>query len=117
MLIPFDKLKAEFNRVLLALNFSEDKADSIAQIFAENSRDGVYTHGLNRFPTFVQYIKDGYVIPDAEPTKAAGFGSLEQWDGHLGPGILNARFCMNRAIELGRENGIGCVAIRNTNHW
>jgi 3-dehydro-L-gulonate 2-dehydrogenase len=57
------------------------------------------------------------VIPDAEPVKEGGFGSLEQWDGQLGPGMLNAKFCMNRAIELANENGIGCVAIKNTNHW
>ncbi len=117
MTVPFDELKSEFNRVLLSLNFRQDKAEDIAQIFAENSRDGVYTHGLNRFPTFVQYVKDGQIAPDAEPTKEGGLGSLEQWDGHFGPGILNAKFCMARAIELANENGIGCVAIKNTNHW
>ncbi|HTI60846.1 3-dehydro-L-gulonate 2-dehydrogenase [Mucilaginibacter sp.] len=117
MTIPFEKIKAEFKRVLLSLNFSDSKADECAQIFAENSRDGVHTHGLNRFPTFVQYVKDGYVVPDAEPTKEGGFGSLEQWNGNLGPGMLNARFCMDRAIGLATESGIGCVAIKNTNHW
>jgi 3-dehydro-L-gulonate 2-dehydrogenase len=117
MLIPFEDLKSEFKRVLLSNAFTQDKADEIAQIFAENSRDGVHSHGLNRFPTFIQYVKDGYVMPDAEPVKEGGFGSLEQWDGSFGPGMLNARFCMNRAIELANENGIGCIAIRNTNHW
>src|SRR6201996_7905661 len=117
MLIAFDTLKAEFKRVLLAYGFSENKAGQCAQVFAENSRDGVHSHGLNRFPTFIQYVKEGLVVPAAEPTREAGFGSLEQWDGHLGPGMLNAKFCMNRAIELANENGIGCVAIRNTNHW
>ncbi|HEY0245210.1 MAG TPA: 3-dehydro-L-gulonate 2-dehydrogenase, partial [Mucilaginibacter sp.] len=54
---------------------------------------------------------------DAEPTKEGGLGAIEQWNGNLGPGILNARFCMSRAIELANENGIGCIAIKNTNHW
>jgi 3-dehydro-L-gulonate 2-dehydrogenase len=117
MLIPFEELKAEFNRVLLSVKFGKEKADQIAEIFAENSRDGVYTHGLNRFPTFIQYVKDGQIDPDAEPTKEGGLGSLEQWDGHLGPGILNAKFCMAHAIELANESGIGCIAIKNTNHW
>jgi 3-dehydro-L-gulonate 2-dehydrogenase len=117
MLIPFEQLRSEFNRVLLSLGLGEERASRCATIFAENSRDGVYTHGLNRFPTFVQYVKDGLVIPNAEPTKEGGFGAIEQWNGHLGPGILNARFCMDRAINLAKENGIGCVAIKNTNHW
>src|SRR5258707_14992430 len=98
MRVPFEKLKSEFKRVLLSLNFSEEKANLCATIFAENSRDGVYTHGLNRFPVFVEFVKEGLVRPEAEPTKETTFGSLEQWNGNLGPGILNARFCMDRAI-------------------
>ncbi len=117
MLIPFEDLKSEFKRVLLSLAFKEVKAGRLATAFAENSRDGVYTHGLNRFPSFVEYTNAGFVIPDAEPTKEGAFGSLEQWNGNLGPGILNASFCMDRAIELAKANGIGCVAIKNTNHW
>jgi len=117
MTIPFEKLKSEFKRVLLSLGFTAEKAGVCATIFAENSRDGVYTHGLNRFPTFVEYVKKGLVYPDAEPTKENTLGSLEQWNGNLGPGILNARFCMDRAMELASENGVGCVAIKNTNHW
>jgi len=117
MRVPFEKLVAEFKRVLVPLGFTDEKAGRCATIFAENSRDGVYTHGLNRFPTFVGVVKDGMIKPDAEPTKETAFGALEQWNGNLGPGMLNAEFCMDRAIALANENGIGCVAIKNTNHW
>ena len=117
MRVPFEKLQSEFKRVLLSLNFTDEKAALCADIFAENSSDGVYTHGLNRFPVFVQFVKEGLVKPDAEPVKENAFGALEQWNGNLGPGMFNARFCMGRAIELATKNGIGCVAIKNTNHW
>ena len=117
MRVPFEELKAEFKRVLTALDFPDEKAELCAAVFAENSRDGVYTHGLNRFPTFVQYIQEGVIDAAAEATKVSALGALEQWDGNLGPGMINARFCMNRAISLAKDNGIGCVAIKNTNHW
>ncbi|MBB6111707.1 3-dehydro-L-gulonate 2-dehydrogenase [Mucilaginibacter lappiensis] len=117
MRVPFEKLKAEFKRILLNLDFTTEKAEKCATIFAENSRDGVYTHGLSRFPVFVQFVKGGWVKPDAEPVKEGGLGAIEQWDGNYGPGMLNAGICMNRAMELANENGIGCVAIKNTNHW
>jgi len=117
MNIPFEKLKSEFKRVLLSLDFDEEHAEKSATIFAENSRDGVYTHGLNRFPTFVQYVKDGLIVPNAKPTRTGGFDAIEQCDGHLGAGTLNATFCMGRAINLAHQYSIGCVAIKNTNHW
>ncbi|MBS7563980.1 3-dehydro-L-gulonate 2-dehydrogenase [Mucilaginibacter sp. Bleaf8] len=117
MRISFEQMQAEFKRVLLKNGFAENKANECATIFAENSRDGVYTHGLNRFPVFVQYLKDGLINPDAAPSPDDSMGLLERWDGNLGPGMLNARFCMDRAISLAQQHGMGCVAIRNTNHW
>lgn len=117
MRVPFEELKAEFKRVLSNLDFTENKAELCAQTFAGNSRDGIYTHGLNRFPSFVEYIREGLVKPYAEPTLENSLGAIEQWNGNFAPGILNARFCMKRAMELANENGMGCVALKNTNHW
>jgi len=117
MKIPFEKLQAEFLRVLLKQGFEPDKAAQCATIFAENSRDGIYTHGLNRFPVFVDYIQQGLIDSYALPTLENTLGLIEQWNGNLAPGMLNAQFCTNRAIALAKEHGIGCVAIRNTNHW
>ncbi|HVW98451.1 MAG TPA: 3-dehydro-L-gulonate 2-dehydrogenase [Mucilaginibacter sp.] len=117
MRIPFDQMHAEFKRVLLSVDFTDEKASKCAHIFATNSRDGVYTHGLNRFPLFVQYVKEGLVNPAAEPVQESAFGALEQWNGNLGPGVLNAQVCMDRAIKIAAKNGIGCVALKNTNHW
>jgi 3-dehydro-L-gulonate 2-dehydrogenase len=53
----------------------------------------------------------------AEPEVVARFGALERWNGKRGPGNLNALAAMDRAIALGREHGLGCVALANTNHW
>lgn len=117
MRIPYQQLKAEFKRVLINLNIKDSIADACATIFTDNSRDGVYSHGLNRFPVFVEYIKENLIDMDAVPTPVSSFAAIEQWDGNIGPGVLNARFCMDRAINLAKDNGIGCVAIKNTNHW
>uniref|UniRef100_UPI0032175188 3-dehydro-L-gulonate 2-dehydrogenase n=1 Tax=uncultured Draconibacterium sp. TaxID=1573823 RepID=UPI0032175188 len=115
--VSFSDMKAEFTRVLLKNKFTEEKALQCAEIFATNSLEGIYSHGIYRFPRFVDYIQKGYVKPDAEPEQIHSAGALEQWDGNLGPGILNAQICTNRAIEIAGKNGIGCVALGNTNHW
>lgn len=115
--VSFDEMQKEFKRILVKHNFAEDKADTCARIFVTNSLEGIYSHGVYRFPRFVNYIQKGFVIPDAEPEKISGIGAIEQWNGNLGPGPLNAEFCTKRAMELASGNGIGCVAIANTNHW
>lgn len=115
--IAFDELKAEFKRVLLKKGCNDDIAELCAQLFTETSCDGIYSHGVNRFPRVVEYIDKGYIKLNATPVKIDGIGGFERWDGQLGLGNVNAKLAMDRAIALAREHGIGCVALRNTNHW
>jgi 3-dehydro-L-gulonate 2-dehydrogenase len=72
---------------------------------------------LNRFPRFIEAIRNGIVDIHATPELIAGHGAMEQWDGRRGVGNLNAHASMSRAISLARTQGVGCVALRNTNHW
>ena len=116
--ISFDKMVAELNRVLLKIGFTPERAELCAKVFTETTRDGVYSHGVNSFPSFVRNAREGNGINrHAEPEKGTAFGVLEQWDGKLGPGILNACASMDRAVEIAKEHGMGCVALKNTNHW
>src|SRR5215813_13777935 len=110
-------MSAEFKRILLKHNFSPAKADQCAEIFTASSIDGVYTHGVNRFAKFIEYATKGYIKVDAEPSLKNKFGAIEQWDGDLGPGPLNATFATERAMQLADSSGIGCVSLSNTNHW
>jgi len=117
MRIPYDQMKSEIKRILLHRGFEEEKAEIAASIITDNSCDGVYSHGLNRFPNIVQNIDDGFIKPDLVPIKVNSLGALEQWDGQMGFGPINASMAMDRAIELAGQYGIGSVALRNTNHW
>ena len=102
---------------MLRLGLTPDRAQLCAQLFAETTRDGVYSHGLNRFPRFRAMVENGSIDVHVTPTLSAAFGAIERWDGHRGIGNLNARSSMQRAVELARAHGIGCVALANTNHW
>jgi len=115
--VPFDDLYAALDRTMQRLGMAPDRAAQCARLFAETTRDGVYTHGLNRFPRFSEQVANGSVDVNAEPTQTAGLGAIERWDGHRGVGNLNAITCMQRAIDLAKQHGIGGVALGNTNHW
>ncbi len=115
--IQFDEMKAEFKRVLIKKGCDDASADLSAQLMTETSCDGVYSHGVNRFPRVIDYIEKGYIDLKAKPTRLEGMGAFERWDGNLGLGNVNAKLSMDRAIALAKEFGIGCVALANTNHW
>jgi 3-dehydro-L-gulonate 2-dehydrogenase len=115
--VPFSELREALHRAMLRLGLAGDRAELCARLFAETDRDGIYTHGLSRFPRFEAMILNGSIDIHAEPTRVSGLGSLERWDGHRGPGNLDAYAAIHRAIALAKQNGIGGVALGNTNHW
>ena len=115
--IAFGELEAGVRAVLLGMGAEAMPAELCARLFAETTRDGVYTHGLNRFPRFAAMVRTGVVQLNAAPTRVTGFGSLERWEGNAGAGNVNAHLSMRRAMELAQQYGVGCVALRNTNHW
>ncbi len=78
MRVPFGELHDTLRRALVATGMEADRAALSARLFAEASRDGVSSHGLNN---------------------------------------LNAHDAMAAAVGIARAYGIGCVALRNTNHW
>jgi 3-dehydro-L-gulonate 2-dehydrogenase len=117
ILITAAEMHARLCDILKKNSFDEERAMQCASIFTGNSVDGVYTHGINRFPRFVEYIQQGFVKPGASPSLTHKFNSIEQWDGNLGPGPLNAAHATTTAMKLAEEYGIGCLALSNTNHW
>ncbi|TVR01519.1 MAG: 3-dehydro-L-gulonate 2-dehydrogenase [Spirochaetaceae bacterium] len=117
MRIAYADIVTELSRVLRRHGMAADRAAESAQLFADNTLDGVASHGVNRFPRVVSYIEKGYIDVGAQPELEASLGAIERWNGHQGMGNLNARYCMSRAIELAQMHGIGAVALHNTNHW
>ena len=82
--VAYQEMANEFARVLTARGFSAEDAQAAAEIFAQNSLAGVYSHGLNRFPRLVS------------ASCVLSFGNMERWDGHRGFGPLNAKRAMSR---------------------
>ncbi len=117
MRVPYETMVGEFKRVLAKKGFTEERAQAAAEIFAQNSLAGVYSHGLNRFPRVVEYLEKGEIDPDIVATCDLQLGAFERWNGHRGFGPLNAKLAMDRACELAKEYGIGIVALGNNNHW
>jgi len=117
MLIPAEKMREVFFSVLMKYGFEKEKAQACAEVFTTNSIDGVYSHSVNRFVSFIKLVEKGYVIPNNEPERVYGINALEQWDGKLGAGVINAMKATHRAMQIARDHGMGCVALANTNHW
>lgn len=117
MKVKYEDLLKKFQDILESRGFSPEHAAGAAAVFAKNSLDGVYSHGVNRFPRVISYIDKGEIDAEAIATCESTMGAMERWDGHRGFGPLNAKLAMDRACELAKEHGVGIVALGNNNHW
>ena len=117
MTISSAEMQSTLYELFLKYGFNETKAKILADTHTENTLMGVNSHGINCIPAFINLVKKGIVKINEEAEQVGAFGSIERWDGRYGSGVINARKCTDRAIELAKDHGMGLVALRNTNHW
>lgn len=117
MTISAKQLQKVLYDLFIKYGFGPEKSALMATIHIDSTLAGISSHGINRVPLFIEYVEKGIVKVNAKLEKVAGMGSMERWEGNFGPGSINATKCTQRAIELAKENGMGLVALRNTNHW
>ncbi len=117
MRVDYYEMRSVFERVLEKYGIGGEDGILLSRLFADSSRDGVYSHGLNRFPSFIRDIENGIVDVKKRALRTLSLGALERWDGQRGPGPLNAAAATLRAVELAREYTVGVVGLSNTNHW
>ena len=84
-------------------------AEILSQIIYDNTLDGVYTHGINRFPRIVGNIDSGILDVNAEMEKVSSCGVVEAYDGHFGIGPVNAYRAVQRAVEIAHDKGTGLL--------
>jgi len=115
--VTYSELVHILDSILKHYDFDEKDAKLCAEIFAENTLVGVASHGLNKIPLFVELLNKGYIDPHAKPALENSFNAFEQWNGNFGAGPLNAHFISIKTTELAEKFGIGCIALKNNNHW
>lgn len=117
MKVSFDELKIAINRALVKAGVKEEDAQLLAEVHAVSTLKGVNSHGLNRVPRLIDFIHKGWVVAEARMELVNAFGAIENYDGNLGFGVINALDASDRAVELAKEHGIAMVSLKNTTHW
>ena len=94
----------------------EADAVKVAELMLEADLTGADAHGVFRLPQYVKRFKLGGLnsCPDIKVNRTAPATALV--DGDNGMGHLVVARAMETAIELARENGVGWVGLRMSNH-
>jgi L-2-hydroxycarboxylate dehydrogenase (NAD+) len=78
---------------------------------------GVDSHGVGMLPRYREWHRRGYIVPAAVPQVERDAGPTATIDGRQGWGHYVGSVAMELAIAKARAHGVGCVAVRNSNHY
>jgi LDH2 family malate/lactate/ureidoglycolate dehydrogenase len=99
-----------------AVKVPEKHARTVAKHLVENNILGHHSHGVIRIISYVDFIKKGTLIPDAEPEIAEESMTTAQVDGNWSFGQVAATFATETVIKKAKSAGIACASVRNLSH-
>lgn len=117
MFIDYEEVRETLFKVFQKAGLDNYSALICAEVHTDSSAAGVESRGLNPVPRFLEYLEKGYMNPEGVMELYYISGPVEQYDGNLGIGIINALEASDRSIEIAEEYGVGIVTLKNTTHW
>src|SRR4051812_47142442 len=97
--VALDQLISHLEMLFEREGVAAARARRLAELYAQASADGVYSHGVHFVPHVLRWLRERIVIDTGtDPKLIASFGAMERYDGQLGLGALNADFCIERAM-------------------
>lgn len=102
---------------LLRRGVPEEPAGWVADGLIGTSLRGVDTHGVRLFPTYVAELDGGRSLPNPTLRFSGEARAARVLDAGHALGLVAGRVASDEAVRLARENGVGAVAVRNSNHF
>jgi ureidoglycolate dehydrogenase (NAD+) len=122
MTLPAATLDRIMRSALLRRGLSAEHAGWVVDGLLETSLRGIDTHGVRLFPTYVAELDGGRsrARPELAWVDGTGGGNARAarlLDAGGALGLVAGRFACGEAVRLARENGVGAVAVRGSNHF
>ncbi|HWF74836.1 MAG TPA: Ldh family oxidoreductase [Solirubrobacteraceae bacterium] len=115
--VEVDELRGWVLRLLATLEVSDRAAQTTADSMLHANRRGLDSHGVVYLGVYARRLREGIIRGDAEPEIVHDLGALAVLDAHRAPGAYAARIAIEWCCETARRQGVGAVAVRNSNHF
>ena len=117
-------MKIEFNstfnlikEIFKAYGFSKSDAEIITNSLLAADLAGIESHGVQRMIRYDDAIRRNMVDVNAKPEIVWETPISAVIDAKKAMGQIVSEQAMNLAIEKAKTNGIGMIAVRNSNHF
>ena len=115
--IPVTELTHFCEQILQGGRVPPHKAEVTAACLVASNLRGVDSHGIQLLPFYVDQLLAGEMDPQTDGEVISEGGSCLHFDGRNGIGQWVAEICCGHAVRIARQQGIGMVVARESNHF
>lgn len=112
-----EALHSQIISILVAWGMPQDAAAITADSMVDTDLSGIDSHGVSMLMTYESMFAAGRLKLTARPEVVVDLPGFAVIDGNNGFGHPTGLAAIRLAIEKARVNGIGAVAVRNSNHF
>lgn len=116
VVVRADVLTTTVRDIFVAAGCAPEEADRVADDLVGANLTGHDSHGVVRVPTYVEWMRSGFVRAGRTAETVTDGGSFVVLDGHRGFGQTIAAQAVATGIERARRYGLGVVAVRDSGH-
>ncbi len=102
--------------VLMASGVPHQEAEIVSHSLVATDLRGVLSHGVISLPRYVSLIHSGAARAEAKIEIVRETGPMSVWDGCGSLGQVMGVWAMDKCLEKARENTIGIVGVKKSNH-
>jgi LDH2 family malate/lactate/ureidoglycolate dehydrogenase len=110
------RLRELSSAILRAAGASTSNAARVAEALVEANLAGHDSHGVQTIPGYVRSVREGLIVPDAEPRLLRETPVTALVSGGWTFGQVGAGFATDCAIEKAKRNGVAAVGLVQVNH-
>ena len=110
------KLRALVAAIMEGGGCSAAEARTVAERLVASNLGGHDSHGVLRVGRYLDWIRDGTLVPNTPPSIVFDSASLAIVDGHRGFGQVTGEFATKLGIAKAASTGIAMVGLRNCGH-
>ena len=103
--------------MLVDAGLSEEDAMITSNVLIDADKRGISSHGVARLKRYIDAMKDGVIIADAQYSIVKETPVSLVIDGHGGMGEVVAYKTMEKCIEKAEQGYLCFASVRNSNHY
>lgn len=116
MKLTEDELRGVGMAALMAAGADEKTAQSVVRALLTAELDGLTAHGFSRIPFFVDQVREGKIIADAQPSVVQKAPSILMADAGNGFAFPAIDMALDALIPLCRKQGIAMAGVFHSHH-